>query len=134
MKTSFFAFLILLPLKVSAVEYTCDVIKKTNPSFEYSTNQLKKLQFSIHITENQAETILSRCSYVESKKQVTCDDYKVDKIASDSIQTQENNFNQIKKYYVFRGQFDVQLFPDLSFIENNGRGGISFGKCNLTSP
>jgi len=35
----------------------------------------------------------------------------------------------IAKYYYFDGQFDVQIFPNLSFIENNGRGDIAFGKC-----
>jgi hypothetical protein len=26
------------------------------------------------------------------------------------------------------------MFSDLSFVENNGRGGVSYGKCALTSP
>ena len=26
-------------------------------------------------------------------------------------------------------QFDVQLYPDMNFVENNGRGSISYGKC-----
>lgn len=41
---------------------------------------------------------------------------------------------KIKKYYLFRSQFDVQLFPDLSFLENNGRGSIAYGQCRLVSP
>ena len=28
-------------------------------------------------------------------------------------------------------QFDLQLYPDLTYIENNGRGSISFGMCVL---
>ena len=41
---------------------------------------------------------------------------------------------KIKKFYVFDSQFDVQLFADLTFVENDGRTGISFGKCQVTSP
>ncbi len=58
----------------------------------------------------------------------------VDKITSDDINTLDGNIIHIKKYYVFKGQFDVQLYPDLTFIENNGRGDIAYGKCELTSP
>ncbi len=42
--------------------------------------------------------------------------------------------SRIKKFYVFRSQFDVQVYPDLSFIENNGRGGIAFGTCSVVAP
>jgi hypothetical protein len=28
-------------------------------------------------------------------------------------------------------QYDIQLFPDMKFVENNGRGGIAFGTCKL---
>jgi hypothetical protein len=40
--------------------------------------------------------------------------------------------SEIRKYYVFAGQFDVQLFENsMTFIENNGRGSIAMGKCSL---
>ena len=38
----------------------------------------------------------------------------------------------IAKYYYFDGQFGVQIFSGLSFIENKGRGDIAFGKCRKT--
>lgn len=31
-------------------------------------------------------------------------------------------------------QFDVQIFPGPVFVENNGRGGIAFGRCRVVSP
>ncbi|NVJ08308.1 hypothetical protein HUW63_24100 [Myxococcus sp. AM001] len=31
-------------------------------------------------------------------------------------------------------QFNLQVFRNLDFIEDHGRGGISFGKCELTAP
>jgi hypothetical protein len=65
---------------------------------------------------------LERCSYSTSQSKVTCDRYSVDRVEVDK-------FVGIKKFYYFKGQFDVQLFPDMNFVENNGRGGISYGKC-----
>ena len=61
------------------------------------------------------------------EKKVTCDDYPISFIASDPHVGH-------KKYYVFRSQFDVQIFSSLLFVENNGRGTISFGKCKVTRP
>jgi hypothetical protein len=38
---------------------------------------------------------------------------------------------QIQKYYVFKSQYDIQIFSDLSYIDNNGRGGLLIGKCKI---
>ena len=59
-------------------------------------------------------------------------DGKLTKVEGDLVFPDE--YQKIKKYYRFRGQFDVQLFPSLFFVENNGRGGIAFGKCRVVSP
>lgn len=61
------------------------------------------------------------------KNEITCDRYPVDRVDIDP-------HVKIKKMYVFRSQFNVQIFPDLSFIEDMGRGIISFGTCELTAP
>lgn len=53
---------------------------------------------------------------------MTCDEYPVDHVADDPVP-------HIRKYYHYRSQFDVQVFGDGSFIENNGRGSIGFGTC-----
>ena len=51
----------------------------------------------------------------------------VDKVAT-------GKYVKIKKFDVFESQFDVQLFLNMEFVENNGRGGISFGKCKVMAP
>lgn len=70
---------------------------------------------------------VERCSFSPSQNRNTCDTYEVDRVEHDS------NVN-IKKLYVFRSQFDVQIFKDMSYIENNGRGGFQVGKCKLVAP
>ena len=41
---------------------------------------------------------------------------------------------KVKKLYHFGSQFSVQLYPSLSFIEDNGRGTFAWGKCTLVAP
>jgi len=40
-----------------------------------------------------------------------------------------DKFASARKLYFFDGQFDLQIFRDGRFVENNGRGTISFGEC-----
>lgn len=130
----FILCLLVVPINSFAVEYNCTVTKKISQEYEYNKQELANGKFSVVIKENKNKAYLSRCSHSYAEDKVTCDHYSVDKIVSDDIHTTKGDINHIKKFYVFRGQFDVQLYPDLSFIENNGRGDISFGKCLLTSP
>ena len=118
---------LLSPYLALAVEYNCNVEKKLDSERMYTAEQVEKGQFSVKIEESGSGTFVSRCSFSPSTNRVTCDRYQGDKVMFD-----ENL--KIKKYYVFRSQFDVQLFPDLSFVENNGRGGIAYGKCRVISP
>jgi hypothetical protein len=116
-----------IPALAQAAEYHCTVKKKFDSERVYTADQIEKGQFSVLVEENGKSAFLSRCSFTTSAQKVTCDRYEVDKIAFD-----ENV--KIKKYYVFHSQFDVQLFPNLFFIENNGRGGIAYGTCTLVAP
>src|SRR4051794_28437708 len=72
-------------------------------------------------------TKLARCSYSTSAGKVTCDSYDVDRAETDPL-------FKVKKCYVFSSQFDVKIFPNMSFVENNGRGDIAFGHCELMAP
>ena len=110
-----------------AVEYRCEIASKTSSEYTYTQAELAQGQYSVLVEEKGGVAHLSRCSFVSSANKVTCDRYDVDKIVFD-----ENV--KIKKYYVFRSQFDVQIFSNLSFIENNGRGGIAFGNCSVVAP
>ena len=65
---------------------------------------------------------IQRCSYSPAAQRDTCDTYLVDHVETDP-------HTSIIKYYYFRGQFDLQVYPDGAFIENNGRGMISLGHC-----
>ena len=101
--------------------YDCKVARKLDSETIYSPTHLEQYKYSVRIKDEQKPE-LERCSYSPSQNKVTCDKYLVDKVEIDK-------FVGIKKFYFFKGQFDVQLFPDLNFVENNGRGGVSYGKC-----
>ncbi len=124
--------LLVLLLSISSipaysVTYDCKVTKKTNGEIDYAKGDLEKRKFSILLEETAKHATVSRCSFSSSENKVTCDKYAVDKI-------QEDKIVGIKKYYVFNAQFDFQLFSSLSGLENNGRGDISFSKCQVISP
>jgi hypothetical protein len=106
----------------STTKYYCKVERKFDNEREYTSDYISKFQFSVLLEERGLEAIVSRCSFSFSAAKVTCDHYTVDKIVFDA------NINA-KKFYLFASQFDFQVFSDSSFIENNGRGSISFGKC-----
>jgi hypothetical protein len=112
---------------VWGTEYECPVTQKLSSEHIYSQQNLKQYRYVVKIDDRGETAILSRCSFSPSQKKVTCDSYEVDKIDFD-----ENV--KIKKFYVFRSHFDVQLFSNLRFIENNGRGTIAFGNCRIVSP
>jgi hypothetical protein len=127
LRVSLLVVLLGIPVLAQAVEYRCKVEKKFDFENIYSQNQIEKGQFSVLVEEKGVSAFLSRCSFTSSAQKVTCDRYEVDKTVFD-----ENV--KAKKYYVLRSHFDVQVFSDLSFIENNGRGGIAFGKCSVVAP
>ena len=104
--------------------YDCLVTSKLNSDgYTYSAEDLKRGQFSVRVTETSSGVAtISRCSFVQRLNQVTCDPYLADHVSVDSNAG-------LRKYYVFGGQFDVQIFSSGHFVENNGRGGLAFGNC-----
>lgn len=114
-------------LSCFGAEYSCQVTRKLDREHEYAAEQIAKSQYSNRIEEANTGTFVSRCSLAPSVGKVTCDRYKIDRVEFD-----ENV--GIKKYYLFRSQYDFQLFADLSFVESNGRGGLAYGSCKLVSP
>ena len=110
----------------SAAEYECPVTRKFNAENVYTPEQLKHAQFSVLIADSGETAWLSRCSLTSTQGKVTCDTYNVDRIEVTTIGLEKNT---IKKFYHFSSHFDVQLFPDLSFVENSGRGEIAYGQC-----
>ena len=119
--------LIISQLSASAVEYYCVASKIVSSEKEYTKAELKRGKFATKLEDLGSEAYLSRCGYVLSEKKVTCDRYKVDRIEYDADA-------KIKKYYVFQSQFNFQLFPSLTGIEDNGRGGIQFSNCKVIAP
>ncbi len=115
-------FLLLFsPTLVYSSTYECKVIRKFDFQSEIPSSIIQKYQYSVRIKDT-TKPELERCSFVPSQNKVTCDKYTVDRVETDK-------FVGIKKFYYFTGQFDVQLYPDMRFVENNGRGGISYGRC-----
>jgi len=99
-------------------ELECLVDRKIDRQTEYSRSRIDEMRWSVVIRHyGQEYATISRC---DSK--APCDDYR-----ADHFEFTKNV--GVSKYYYFSGQFDVQVFGDGRFIENNGRGTLAFGQC-----
>jgi hypothetical protein len=121
MRKLLFLLGVVVSSNVYSSSYECVVTRKLDFQNNYSQSDIDKFKYSVKI-KDEKNPELERCSFTPSEKKITCDRYVVDRVEVDK------NVG-IKKFYYFTGQFDVQLYPDMRFIENNGRGGISYGKC-----
>lgn len=100
---------------------TCVVTEKifmddTGKLQTYPKSYFEKYQPSVRIVDTGSSAIVQRCDRTD------CTSYKVDHVARAA------GVN-ITKFYYLAGQFDVQVFPSMDFIENNGRGSFGIGKC-----
>ena len=127
LRISIFILFITVPAVTQAADYHCEVKKKFDTENVYSQVHIQKYRYSVLVEERGASANLSRCSFAPSVQKITCDRYEANKVVFDE-------HVKLKKYYQFRSQFNVQIFADLSFIENNGRGGIAFGTCKIMAP
>lgn len=123
--------LVFLSANSFAATYRCEVHSATmfDKSLRVevlSKKYLKDRQQHV-IIEDDTKAFVQRCSLNPFVGRVECDRYEADHVAKDA-------FINFKKFYFFRSQFDVQLLSDLSFIENNGRGGVAYGQCKLINP
>ena len=103
----------------------CEATQKIDPSGPWDHDRLREGQWHVLLDASTDPVIISRCSFAPSQGRVTCDDLTVDHVEEDlSI--------GVKKYYVFASQYDLQVFPNMSFVENNGRESVTFGTCRRT--
>ena len=125
-----------------AVTYYCEPTKKSHPKMEeYTEDYFEKYKISSKLEDNEDKVFITRCSFEPILGEESCHRLEIDKIVQSKVFRGEGGsitgpmkWVYIKKYYHFNGQFDFQIFPDLSFAENDGRGGIFFGKCKIISP
>ena len=114
--------LLALTVSANANSYLCKVKKVATAIEVPSKPYLAKHQPHVIVYDYGKSAILQRCDIPDWKTEHECDKYQADKI-------ERNNSFGGKKYYYYRGQYDVQIFPNMTFVENNGRGMIAFGSC-----
>lgn len=111
----------------AAMRYHCPATKKFDSKRVFTPEQLKLGQFSTRVEELPKGIFLERCAFSQSAGKVTCNRHKVDRVEFDA------NL-KVRKFYVFDSQLNFQIFPDLSSLEDNGRGSIQYGRCEFESP
>ena len=116
---------ILISTSSFGLTLECNVLNKYSHKGKYSQANLQKYNPSLKIEFAGDKYYVSRCSYETIANKITCDKHKMDKAVVD-------DFTSYIKLYQFSSQFDVQLFTDKSFVENNGRSSVSYGTCKVT--
>lgn len=109
---------------LSAESFICNVNYKVEflDGFVYPPTRLLASQFQVRI--DTSLNLMSRCNVPPYATQSTCDVYQID-----HTERSQTSSSTIVKYYFLNGQYDVQVFGDGKFIENNGRGGLASGVC-----
>jgi hypothetical protein len=127
MKNALLLVSFLTTHSVIAATYECKVDTKyaADLSKIQSKEEIDLYKFKLTIKESPKITI-DRCSYAPSQSAITCDILEPDRVEFTNTQ-----YVKIKKFYVTRSQYDVQIFENLTFVENNGRGSIASGKCTI---
>jgi hypothetical protein len=111
----------------NAATYMCEPEFQTVFGSRVENNDFIKSFKPYTLVHDEVDGKIVRCSRSYTENKHVCDTYKTDRV--------ENDINaRIKKYYVFSAQYDIQVFRELSYIDNNGRGGMLFGKCKVISP
>ena len=110
--------------RLPLVEYRCPVTRKYDFDTTYSSEEIKEGQFSTRLKELPDGFSLFRCAFSHFAGKVDCTRYKVDRV-------EVNQDLQVKKYYAFGSQFNLQIFSDLKSVEDDGVGGLQYGKCEL---
>ena len=123
MVMSIFA-LALMGVGAEATEiYFCEVTKKFNSEYIYTMDQLKKYRFSTIVLDYGDKFEIKRCSIGFIGKD-SCEEYH-------ELSRVYNSKGNIRKYYFIPGFYDMQIFGNRNFVENNGFGDISFGVCSV---
>lgn len=102
----------------------CVVDRKLDTENVYTEEHLARFEPIVRLITITDQPLVQRCSFSPTANRQTCDTYTIDYWTEDSV-------TRHRKFYYFRGQFDLQVFSSGRFIENNGRGAISFGNCEL---
>lgn len=130
-----FLFLALLTLvsfrnHADAEIWNCTVERKIDSQRIFSEADIERFKPRAVLVLTDADALIGRCSIsISAGNKVTCDYYDADKLELDP-------FVGVIKAYYFRGQMDLQIYPNQdgtggTFVENNGRGTISFGPCTV---
>lgn len=101
----------------------CDATQKLDPGGSWSADRLRAGQWHVLLDDSTNPIVISRCSFATSQGRITCDDLQVDRIVEDVFGG--------RKYYVFSSQYDLQILPGNSFVENNGRESVTLGTCRV---
>lgn len=126
--------IVALSSTVSATTYECRaewaarLVENASDGLTPIPNSVtKQSQNKLRIIDGDS-VILERCMFIESQNKYNCIPFEIDVVSKDK-------YIESRKYYNTRTQYDIQLLTlqseKIIYVENNGRGGIATGFCNV---
>ena len=119
------ALLAALAQAAQAATWECRVTAVWSPLLLPEADYLARTQPTLRLEEPddaQAGAVVTRCARDPARQAVRCTRVEIDWVAVDAA-------TAARKYYNFAEHYDLQLFFDRSFVENDGRGGVVHGRC-----
>ena len=117
---------VLLPAAAAqATTYECRVTAVWSPLTIPERSYLARTRPSLRLHDSDDGTDVLRCTRDPARKKRTCRTIPIDWMAEDPA-------HGSRKFYQFATHYDLQLFADRTFVENDGNGVILHGKCRIT--
>jgi len=108
-----------------AATYACRVTDVWSPLVIPEADYLERIRPTVRVEESLQGAVVTRCARDPAWKRVDCQRIEIDWV-------DVNAGAGSRKYYRFAEHYDLQIFFDRSFVENDGRGVVYHGQCERT--
>ena len=119
------AVLTLAGAPIHAATYECRVTDVWSPLVIPEADYLARHRPTVRVEEAAQGTVVTRCARDPAWKRMECQRIEIDWVDA-------NAGDGSRKYYRFAIHYDLQIFFDRSFVENDGRGVVYHGQCERT--
>jgi len=124
--TALLAVLTTWGLAARAAEYDCRVTDVWSPLVVPEVEYLERVQPTLHLSDTDAGVFVTRCARDPARKETHCERIQIDWVTRDDARA-------TRKFYRIDRQYDLQLFFDRTFVENDGNGTVYHGRCNAVA-
>jgi hypothetical protein len=117
----------LAALPAQAATYECRITDVWSPLVIPEREYLRRTAPTLRLEDTPQGAVVTRCARAPGEREAKCERVEIDWVAVHAAAGS-------RKYYRFETHYDLQLFFDRSFVENDGRGVVYHGQCRELKP